>query len=499
MTTIQVKNMTFTYNGSYNPVFEDVSFNLDTSWKLGFTGRNGRGKTTFLKLLMGQADQLGRLTGRIDHNTACDFFPYAIAPEQMTLLTYQVVEAINPNYEHWQLVREMNLLALDESLLYRTFGSLSQGERTKMQLAVLFLKASHFLLIDEPTNHLDIHGRALVASYLNSKRGFILVSHDRVFLDACVDHVLSIHKTKIEIFQGNFSTYFANKARRDAFEQAENAKLSASIRLMGEAVKRTAGWSHAVEATKCGNGHVDRGYIGAKSEKMMKRALAIEARRQRAIAQKQTLLHDIEHEHPLELKALVPSAAYRGGYESAKPLLGTTGLSVTYGDHIVLKDVSFSVFYGERIAIEGSNGSGKSTLLKALEASIPSNLSVSYVSQDTSHLTESLRAFVSSRQLDEGLFKSMLHKLDFKVEQFDIPMAQFSEGQKKKVLLAASICERAHLYIWDEPLNYIDVISRIQIEAMILEYAPTLVFVEHDMAFVDRVATRKFSLRGTIV
>lgn len=514
MPTIQIKNITFTYNGSYNPVFDQVSFNLDTAWKLGFTGRNGRGKTTFLRLLSGEHLGMGTLTGRIEHNTVVDHFPFAI--QNPKGLTYEVVDGINPHYEHWALVKELNLLELDEEVLYRGYDTLSHGERTKVQLAVLFLRSDHFLLIDEPTNHLDARGRACVAAYLNKKRGYIIVSHDRVFLDGCIDHVLSINKTKIEIHQGNFSTYMADKARQDAFELAENAKLETSIRVLGEAVKRTAGWSDSLEATKFGGGPVDRGFIGAKSAKMMKRAIAIEKRRERAMDEKQLLLHDIEAQQPLELKVLMPGSVYKSG--NRRPMISGVDLGVTYGQcsgqgevqsaqiqdtgaqgaQVVLAGVSLAVYWGERIAITGGNGSGKSTLLKVLMGELPcqgyvhvdKGFAISYVSQDTAMLAGSLRDYIKGRGIDEGLFKSMLHKLDFSAEQFERPMSQFSAGQKKKVLLAASICDRAHLYIWDEPLNYIDVISRIQIEDMILKYQPTMIFVEHDQAFVNRVATR---------
>ena len=170
------------------------------------------------------------------------------------------------------------------------------------------------------------------------------------------------------------------------------------------------------------------------------------------------------------------------------------------------------------LPILGGNGSGKSSLIKAILAQtapqeieanhrikvIPEvasgqvvsvrELIVSYVSQETSMLKGTLSVYARERGLDEGLFKAMLAKLDFNAIQFEKDMVQFSEGQKKKVLLAASICDRAHLYIWDEPLNYVDVLSRIQIENMILTYKPTMVFVEHDQAFIEHIATQVIQL-----
>ena len=176
MSLIQVSNLTFAYEGSYDPIFENVSFQIDTNWRLGFTGRNGRGKTTFLNLLLGRFPYQGNISTSVSFS----YFPYEV-PDK-THLAINVVEDIYPDYQYWQLAREINLLQLEEEALYRPFGTLSNGEQTKLMLAVLFLKENNFLLIDEPTNHLDIQGRELVSRYLKSKKGFILVSHDRAFL-----------------------------------------------------------------------------------------------------------------------------------------------------------------------------------------------------------------------------------------------------------------------------------------------------------------------------
>ena len=120
---------------------------------------------------------------------------------------------------------------------------------------------------------------------------------------------------------------------------------------------------------------------------------------------------------------------------------------------------------------------------------VGSGLIVSYVPQDTSNLRGTLSDFAEENHLDESLFKAVLRKMDFERIQFEKDMADFSGGQKKKVLIARSLCEQAHLYVWDEPLNFIDVYSRMQIEQLILEFSPTMLFVEHDLMFREAVAT----------
>ena len=167
MSLIQVSNLTFAYEGSYDNVFENVSFQIDTNWRLGFTGRNGRGKTTFLNLLLGKFEYLGSISAAV----AFSYFPYEVADKSQ--LAIDVVDQLHPDYEYWKIAKEMNVLQLDEEVLYRPYGTLSNGEQTKLQLAVLFSKENNFLLIDEPTNHLDIRGRELVSRYLSSKKGFM--------------------------------------------------------------------------------------------------------------------------------------------------------------------------------------------------------------------------------------------------------------------------------------------------------------------------------------
>ena len=293
MSLIQVTNLTFAYDGSYEHIFENVSFQIDTNWRLGFTGRNGRGKTTFLNLLLGKYEY----RGSISKSVSFSYFPYDVTDREQPAIG--VVEQIHPDYEYWKIAKEMNALKLDEDVLYRPYSTLSNGEQTKLQLAVLFSKDNNFLLIDEPTNHLDIRGRELVSRYLNSKKGFILVSHDRSFLDGCVDHILSINKANIEVCRGDFSTWWENKCRQDAFEQAENEKLKKVISRLEETAKEKAAWSDTAERRKLRKDPMEvdnvkgwRPLQGAKAKKTMARSKAIQQRQQAAIEEKSKLLKD---------------------------------------------------------------------------------------------------------------------------------------------------------------------------------------------------------------
>ena len=246
MSLINVNNLTFSYPGSYDNIFENVSFQIDTNWKLGFIGRNGRGKTTFLNLLLGKFEYSGNISSSVDF----EYFPYKVADE--TQNTIDVINSICKDFLQWELLRELSLLDVSEDVLYRPFQTLSNGEKTKVLLAVLFLKENSFLLIDEPTNHLDIAARSIVSRYLKSKSGFLLVSHDRAFLDGCIDHVLSINKTNIEIHSGNFSSWLVNKERQDSFELAENEKLKKEVKRLQKTAKEKTNWADTAERRKVG-------------------------------------------------------------------------------------------------------------------------------------------------------------------------------------------------------------------------------------------------------
>ena len=234
MALISVQDLTFGYDGSPELLFEHASFQLDTDWRLGFVGRNGRGKTTFLRLLLGELEYRGSIRAPV----AFDYFPFPVRDPQAT--GWAIAERICPELLRWKLQRELALLELEEATLDRPFGTLSHGEQTKLLLAALFLRENRFLLIDEPTDHLDLHGRQLLSRYLHTKQGFILVSHDQAFLDGCVDHVLSINRATIEVQKGNCSTWLETRRRQDESELAKNARLKKEISRLEQTAREKA-------------------------------------------------------------------------------------------------------------------------------------------------------------------------------------------------------------------------------------------------------------------
>ena len=486
MAQINVSNLTFGYEGSYDTIFENVSFSIDTSWKLGFVGRNGKGKTTFLQLLLGKYEYQGAIT----RSVVFDYFPYPVKQKDLERTAAELMEDWKAGVESWRVLCELEKLDMDAELLYRPFGTLSFGERTRVMLAVLFSGENDFLLIDEPTNHLDQDAREIIKKYLASKKGFILVSHDRDLLDACIDHVLVLNRASIEVQSGNFSSWWENKEKADNFARMEHEKHVKEIGKLKAAADRSSRWAEKNENTKIGYDPAKehdrsistRSYIGAKTKKMQSRVKAYEERMDREIEKKE----------------------------------GITGLN-------------FELKQGDRVFLKGKNGCGKSSLIKYIltqnlqnssnggiekrkitmsgcenlsgenimatgTCSIASNLVISYINQDTSHLSGTLKEFAKKQEIDEPMLLSMLRSLDLDREQFVKNMEEFSEGQKKKVLIAASLLTPAYLYLWDEPLNYIDVFSRMQIEKLIAQFQPTMLIVEHDARFAKKLATKVVEL-----
>ncbi|MBR0350459.1 MAG: ABC-F type ribosomal protection protein [Clostridia bacterium] len=515
MPQISVNNLSFQYNNYGEDIFKDVSFSIDTDWKLALIGRNGRGKTTFLKLLMGEYEYSGTISSPVKF----EYFPYEVRNKKAIALEV-IRESIAP-FALWEkqinefsnspsqineygevlekfiyydgyiinemIEKEVRKMNLDPDLLNRVFETLSYGEQNKLLLIALFLKKNHFLLIDEPTNHLDTNGRIAVSKYLASKKGFIVVSHDRNFIDNTVNHILSINKCSINVQKGNFSTWQLNKTRQDEFEKAKNEKLKKEIERLKNASIQKENWANQTEASKNSSTSYDKGYIGHKAAKMMKRAKCINARKEKFINEKTTLLKDCEVEEDLDMLILS---------EGNDTILDIHNLQIFYDNMPLFSPLSFKIKNGTRLWLRGTNGCGKSSIIKSIlneninySGTIIKPQKISYISQDTSFLKGTLKEFIIENYIDEALIKSTLYKMGFETNQYEKNIDEWSEGQKKKLLIAKSLCEKAELFIWDEPLNFLDIISRLQIEKLICNIKPTMLFVEHDISFGEKIAT----------
>lgn len=477
---IEIKNLNFSFGGHEQPIFRNVNLNLDTRWRLGLIGRNGRGKTTLLNLLMRRYSYEGEIICDIDFV----YFPQTIANKEN--LTYYAIEEIMP-VELWKLERECQLLALDKEILWRPFAQLSGGEQTKVLLAALFCEDTKYHLLDEPTNHLDIHARQLVSDYLKKKKGFIVVSHDRHFIDEVVDHIVVIEKNQLNTYKGNFSTYEMQKQLQDQFEIDQNSKFKEEIERLKKTSKEKADWALKREKNS-GND----AFENARAARMMKKAKVIEKRMRSKIEEKTKLLKNIESVSSLTINCV---------FNHRNPVLRVKNFSLAYGENSIFQPITFEIFQGEQVALVGPNGCGKTTILNYLinqnfsgnvrgELMIPQGITKSIIRQHYNDNDGFLKDFATAHHLDYTLFLHNLRNLGIERDVFNIPIEQMSDGQMKKVEFSKSLGTPAELFIWDEPLNFLDVFNQKQIESMIVKYKPTLLFVEHNQTFISNIASK---------
>ena len=520
MATIVCRKVSFGYDGAARNIFEDLDLLVDTGWRTALTGRNGRGKTTLLRLIHGE---LLPDKGGIERSTYTRRFPVPVADpavsafeaakdaagpfrrwegEMSRLLDAGLDESALDRYGALQsrfqeaggysidadLESELDALELGPDCQTRRFDTLSGGEQTRCLLAGLFARQTGFPLIDEPTNHLDRSARERLAGYLRGKPGFLMVSHDRAFLDACIDHVIALNPDTVETHRCSFSTWRTQFLERLARQERENAGIRKEIGRLEGTARQRRGWADKRESEK--GARDDR-----RAARVVKRAVVAEARAEKAIEARRQTLVDTERSYRLKLRTQV-----------APP-----GRRLAIADNLVLvrgqplfAPVSFQVRPGDRIAVVGPNGSGKTSLLELMAGephqcmgtfSRATRLDISCVRQQPRWTT----GFLSDRLADEGIdqtrFRQVMAALGVRGDTLDRPIGSMSPGQRKKVELAGSFVAPADLLLWDEPLNYLDIDAREAIEDVVRRDAPTLVFVEHDAAFVDRVATQVVELR----
>ena len=374
--------------------------------------------------------------------------------------------------------------------------TLSGGARTKLQLAALFASDYDYLLLDEPTNHLDQVGRKQVANYLRQKTtGFIITSHDREFLDQIIDHTLVIERSQLILERGNYSAYFKQKKRRDQEAITTNQQLKADIKKLKQSQQQRQQWANRAEGGKKNNSHADKGFLGAKAAKMMKKSVTINNRIEQAINDKQGLLNNIDSTTPLSLNL------QRDHHQT---LLAVKDVTLSFSDHQLFDPLNFTVKRNEQVALSGRNGTGKSSLIQAIchqfsgningTIELASNITVSTVRQEYSDNSGSLTEFAKANHLRLETFLNILRKLGVPRSILHNRIETMSMGQQKKVELARSLATPAHLYIWDEPLNYLDTYNQEQLIDLIQTYQPLLLFVEHDHHFIEQVSSKVICL-----
>ena len=537
MPNLICRGLSFAYDGSASSVFINLDLVIDTAWRTALVGTNGRGKTTLLKLLAGE---LTPDRGEIERPVRCQAF---VTSASSASTVWEAAKDMAGPFRAWEAEIEALLARADESALerygvleaeYRTRGgyeldtrlglelgalgiaerqwqrplaSLSGGEQTRCLLGGLFALPGAYPLIDEPTNHLDRAGRERVAQYLADKPGFLLVSHDRAFLDAAIDHVVALNADTVSTQRADYSTWRSAHMAHLAEQARTNVLLRQDIRRLERVARDRRRGADARESDKTAGGRqrlpadrvMDKGYIGARAARQMKRAIAAERRARQAVQARRDSLVDLEKHYPLRLKE--PPTQF-----PMHDVLVRVSRLQLLRDAALFEPLSFDIRAGERLALQGANGSGKSSLLDLLtgtwrhgwtgEWGVHPRITVSRAWQRPRWRDGLLRDHLRNADIEESPFRQIMARLGVRGGVLDGPLTNLSQGQLKKIELARALSAAAHVYVLDEPLNYVDVDAREGIESALANSSAAVIFVEHDAHFVERLATSRITLRA---
>ena len=465
MSMIDVSNLTFGYEGSPELIFDHVGFQIDSGWKLGFTGRNGRGKTTFLRLLQGEYPYSGTISASVEF----EYFPYEVANLSRTGL--EVVREIAPEAEDWEIQRELGLLDLAERSLELPFSSLSNGERTKVLLAAMFLKENAFLLIDEPTNHLDLDAIAWLEEFLiNFENTVIVVSHDRYFLNKVCTQIADIDYGKIQLYAGNYDFWYESSQLMIRQMKEANRKKEEKIKELQEFIQRfSANASKSKQATS----------------------------RKRA-------LEKIELDEIKPSSRKYPYIDFRPFREIGNEVLAVEGLTKTIDGVKVLDNISFTLGREDKVALVGPNELAKTTLFKILsgemepdsgsykwgltttQAYFPKDNSAEFDNDDT--IVDWLTQY--SPEKDVTYVRGFLGRMLFAGEDGVKKVKVLSGGERVRCMLSKMMISGANVLMFDEPTDHLDMESITALNNGMKKFPGVMIFSSRDHQVVETTANR---------
>ncbi|XGK33299.1 ABC-F family ATP-binding cassette domain-containing protein [Lactobacillus acidophilus] len=496
-----------------NTLFKNVNFSIDSNARIGLVGPNGVGKTTLLKIMMGEQEPThGEFTvnkgidvGYIAQENALDedktiwdemegvFAP--LIKDSKTLISMQQQIADHPEnqellkqYDQKQFAFEqkggytyqsdiksiLNGFKFPENTWQKKIGSLSGGEKTRLAFVKLLLQKPALLLLDEPTNYLDLDTLDWLEGFLKNYDGAILVvSHDQYFLDHLATQIFELQFGNLTSFKGNYSAYVMQRQQRDKDLEAAYEKQQAEIKKDEEFIQK-----NIVRATTT------------------KRA---QSRRKK--------LEKIERLTPPKHKNKV-KIHFNSERPSGKEVLIFNDLTIGYPDKTMVSDISFQINKGDRVAIIGPNGIGKSTLLKTIMKKLqPKSGSIKYgASLDIGYYDQELQGLDPTKNVLDTVWdrhktmperdvRSLLASFLFTAKDIDKTVGQLSGGQKARLTLTVLSLEHDNFLLMDEPTNHLDIEAKEVLEKALKDFDGTFLFVSHDRYFINELANKIVSVR----
>ncbi|MBE6916111.1 MAG: ABC-F family ATP-binding cassette domain-containing protein [Ruminococcaceae bacterium] len=498
------------------PILTDVSFQLQHGEKTALVGLNGSGKTTLFRILAEDLDydsgEVSIAKGlRVGLIQQIPHYPEGYTVEQVLCTGFQELYDLQEQMDRLQkrmeydqtretvrkygelldeferrggysTMTELNKIAnglgISDSMRAQQFSNLSGGEKTRVNLACTMLQNADLLLLDEPTNHLDLGAIEWLEDYIKKYPGTVLIiSHDRFFLDRCVDRVLELEDCEITDYNGNYSFYMAEKERRYLEQKKRYEAEQKKIAQLEFTAERLHGW-------------------GMGNKRLQVRAFAMEKRIERM---RRT-------EKPKEIHSI-----RTGGFASREfhgdMVMQCKDLSHSFEERKLIDGVGFTIEKGDRIALIGDNGTGKTTLLKMFTGELtPDSGSIRFgPSVKFGLLPQVIEFDVESRNLVDTLIWQMkltpesarnhLGAFDFRGEDVFSPVSTLSGGERSRLALCMLMAQKINFLILDEPTNHLDTASREWIEEAVADFDETLLFVSHDRYFINRFANRILALK----
>jgi ATP-binding cassette, subfamily F, member 3 len=528
---LTVQNISKSYGGE--TVLKEISFSLNPSERIGLVGPNGCGKTTLLRILI-QQETPDSGSFYLKPSLAIGYMPQGLelkADETMgnfleqagagpSELAYQleslaVALTNNPGQADIQQAYDQALarletasessgrraevlagLGLDHFSPETPVSNLSGGQKTRLSLARVLLTGPQLLLLDEPTNHLDLDMLAWLEGWLQRFRGAaLIVSHDRAFLDAIATGILEIDPRShtARLFLGNYTDYLeAKQMELERHWQEYQDQRQEIVRLQEAAdhLRRTARFRRGGKADTPDK--FAKGFFGNRARGTVARAKHIERRLEH-------LLTDERIEKPQQSWQL--KLDFGATPASGHAALSLHNLAIGYGKLILLQELNLHVWQGARLALIGPNGAGKTTLLRTITGLLPplagevrigANIRLGYMAQEQETLDPKLDAYTSIRKLapfSETDARAFLHQYLFSGDDVFIPAGRLSYGERARLLLACLVAQGCNLLLLDEPINHLDIPSRVRFEQALANFEGTALVISHDRYFIEGYAS----------